>query len=61
MRYRNLLYILCINILVVGLSSCSVAARVKRADKKYTIGDPLRIRIVRANLERKQLDFEIVE
>ena len=39
MRYRNLLYILCINILVVGLSSCSVAARVKRADKKYTIGE----------------------
>ena len=33
----------------------------RRHHKKYTIGDPLRIRIVRANLERKQLDFEIVE
>ncbi|MBQ8735307.1 MAG: ribonuclease R [Bacteroidaceae bacterium] len=33
----------------------------RRHHRKYTIGDPLRIRIVRANLERKQLDFEIVE
>ena len=39
MRYRNLLYIICIHILVVGMSSCSVSARVKRADKKYTIGE----------------------
>ncbi|MBR5149836.1 MAG: hypothetical protein IKW61_00895, partial [Bacteroidaceae bacterium] len=33
----------------------------RRHHKKYTIGDPLRIRIVRANLERNKLDFEIVE
>jgi ribonuclease R len=33
----------------------------RRHHHKYTIGDPLRIRIVKANLERKQLDFEIVE
>ncbi len=33
----------------------------RRHHRKYTIGDPLRIRIVRANLERKQLDFEITE
>lgn len=33
----------------------------RRHHRKYTIGDPLRIRIVRANLDRKQLDFEIVE
>ena len=33
----------------------------RRHHHKYTIGDPLRIRIVRANLDRKQLDFEIVE
>lgn len=33
----------------------------RRHHRKYTIGDPLRIRIVRANLERKQLDFEIAE
>ena len=39
MRYRNLLYIICLHILVIGMSSCSVSARVKRADKKYTIGE----------------------
>ena len=33
----------------------------RRHHRKYTIGDPLRIRIVKANLDRKQLDFEIVE
>ena len=31
----------------------------KRKHRKYMIGDPLRIRITRANLERKQLDFEL--
>ena len=31
----------------------------KRRHRKYMIGDPLRIRITRANLERKQLDFEL--
>lgn len=33
----------------------------KRKHRKFMIGDPLRIRIARANLERKQLDFELVE
>lgn len=33
----------------------------RRMHRKYMIGDPLRIRIVRANLDRKQLDFELVE
>lgn len=33
----------------------------RRHHRKFTIGDPVRIRIVRANLDRKQLDFEIVE
>ena len=33
----------------------------KRKHRKYMIGDPLRIRITRANLERKQLDFELAE
>lgn len=33
----------------------------RRTHRKYTIGDPLRIRIVRANLDRKQLDYELVE
>lgn len=39
MRYRNLLYILCISAVIAGFSSCSVSARVKRADKKYNIGE----------------------
>ena len=33
----------------------------RRHRRKFTIGDPVRIRIVRANLDRKQLDFEMVE
>ena len=33
----------------------------RRTRRKFTIGDPVRIRIVRANLDRKQLDFELVE
>ncbi|MBO7290885.1 MAG: ribonuclease R [Bacteroidaceae bacterium] len=33
----------------------------RRTRRKFTIGDPIRIRIVRANLDRKQLDFELVE
>ena len=33
----------------------------RRHRRKFTIGDPVRIRIVRANLDRKQLDFELVE
>ena len=33
----------------------------RRTHHKFTIGDPVRIRIVRANLDRKQLDFELAE
>ncbi|MBQ8337490.1 MAG: ribonuclease R [Bacteroidaceae bacterium] len=33
----------------------------RRHRRKFTIGDPVRIRITRANLDRKQLDFELVE
>jgi ribonuclease R len=33
----------------------------RRTHRKFTIGDPVRIKIVRANLDRKQLDFELME
>ena len=33
----------------------------RRSHRKYTIGDAVRVRIIRANLDRKQLDFELVE
>ena len=33
----------------------------RRYRKKYSLGDPIRIKVVRANLERKQLDFALVE
>ena len=33
----------------------------RRRKRKFTIGDEVRIRIMRANLDRKQLDFELVE
>lgn len=33
----------------------------RRKHRKYMIGDAVRVRIVRANIERKQLDFELVE
>lgn len=33
----------------------------RRKHRKYMIGDALRIRIVRANLDRKQLDYELIE
>lgn len=33
----------------------------RRYHKKYSLGDPIRIKIARANLERKQLDFALVE
>ena len=33
----------------------------RRYQKKYSLGDPVRIKVVRANLERKQLDFALVE
>jgi ribonuclease R len=33
----------------------------RRKHRKYMIGDAVRIKIVRANLDRKQLDYELVE
>ena len=33
----------------------------RRYQKKYSLGEPVRIKVVRANLERKQLDFALVE
>jgi ribonuclease R len=33
----------------------------RRYQKKYCLGDSIRIKVVRANLERKQLDFGLVE
>ena len=33
----------------------------RRYHKKYSLGDPVRIKVVRANLERKQLDVALVE
>jgi len=32
----------------------------QRSGKKYSLGDPLTVRVVKANLDKKQLDFEIV-
>ena len=39
MRYLSLIYITCICSLMLALSSCSISARVKRADKRYAIGE----------------------
>ena len=39
MRYKNLLYVVCFGLLAACMSSCSVASMVKRADKKYAIGE----------------------
>ena len=33
----------------------------RRRKRKFTIGDPVRVRIVRANLDKKQLDFELID
>ena len=33
----------------------------RRFHKKYSLGDAIRIKVVRANLERKQLDFALVD
>ena len=33
----------------------------RRYHKKYSLGDPIRVKVARANLERKQLDFTLVE
>ncbi|MDU1889839.1 MAG: ribonuclease R [Dysgonomonas sp.] len=35
--------------------------RGRRNKKTYSLGDPLKIKVARANLERKQLDFALVE
>jgi ribonuclease R len=31
----------------------------KRKKKRYLLGDPIRIRVTRTNLEKKQLDFTL--
>ena len=33
----------------------------RRHHTKYQLGDPIRIQVARANLERKQLDFTLAE
>ena len=33
----------------------------RRNHTKYQLGDPIRIQVARANLERKQLDFTLAE
>jgi ribonuclease R len=33
----------------------------KRSKRRYLLGDPLKIKVTRANLEKKQLDFTLVE
>ncbi len=33
----------------------------KRRHHRYTLGDPIRVRVARANLDRKQLDFALAE
>ena len=33
----------------------------RRYHKKYSLGDAIRIKVLHANLERKQLDFGLVE
>ena len=39
MRYQNLLYLVFFCLFVVGITSCSISSQVKRADKKYAIGE----------------------
>ena len=39
MNYKNFLYILLTSCLLITLSSCSLSARIKRADKRYNIGE----------------------
>jgi ribonuclease R len=33
----------------------------RRHHTKYQLGDPIRIKVARANLERKQLDFTLAD
>jgi ribonuclease R len=35
--------------------------RGRRHHNKYQLGDPIRIRVVRANVQRRQLDFDLVK
>ena len=39
MRFKSILVITCACSLVIALSSCSISARIKRADKRYNIGE----------------------
>ena len=39
MRYKNLLYLVYFCLFVIGTTSCSISSQVKRADKKYAIGE----------------------
>ena len=39
MRFKSILIITCACSLVIALSSCSISARIKRADKRYNIGE----------------------
>jgi ribonuclease R len=33
----------------------------RRNKQTYALGDPVRIKVMRANLEKKQLDFTLIE
>ena len=35
--------------------------RGRRKNKLYSLGDAITVRVARANLEKKQLDFELIE
>ena len=35
--------------------------RGRRKNKIYSLGDAITVRVARANLEKKQLDFELIE
>ena len=39
MNYKKILHILLTSCLLITLSSCSLSARIKRADKRYNIGE----------------------
>ena len=39
MRYKNIQYILLVTCLAYAFTSCSISARIKRADKRYNIGE----------------------
>jgi ribonuclease R len=33
----------------------------RRTEKRYCLGDPVKVKVVRANMEKKQLDYALVE